>query len=343
MTVTVPVMPRQIVLPQRDYPISPRENLMLALNHQKPYWMPDFYGSSQGVRSKLYREKCPTLDADGVDWFGARYKYVPAQGGTTPQPGLFESIDEWEDKVRFPNFDDRAQFDWEADAAGFKRDPDKALYMRFSNGVFERLHMSEGFEQALIDLISEPEACKAYFERMVDYKIDLFNHFRDVYPLDYLVYADDYGTQNGPFFSTELFEKVMLEADIRLVKAVQARGTKFVLHSCGKIDAFLPYFIEDMGVDGLEIQKLNDIAADLGAYGDRVLISIKPDDQVVYDDQVTDERLTRHIRQLVDAYGAASNPGPGIALRLRCGTEHGLYLMEDELYRYSTERYTTFH
>ena len=56
MTVTVPVMPRQIVLPQRDYPISPRENLMLALNHQKPYWMPDFYGSSQGVRARTGRD-----------------------------------------------------------------------------------------------------------------------------------------------------------------------------------------------------------------------------------------------------------------------------------------------
>ena len=156
---------------------------------------------------------------------------------------------------------------------------------------------------------------------------------------DYLVAADDYGTALAPFFSTEVYEELLLEPTRRFVQAVQARGTKFFAHCCGKVEVFVPYFADDLKVDGIEIQDINDLPKIVHTYADRLLIEVKPDPKVVYDDEMTDEQLTGHIRSIVDTYGAQSNPGSGAVMNLCCGSAHGYYLMEEELYRYSSERY----
>jgi uroporphyrinogen-III decarboxylase len=191
-----------------------------------------------------------------------------------------------------------------------------------------------------MDLLLEPEECRALFERLADYKIDLFNHIRDVFPLDYLVAADDYGTALAPFFSTEVYEELLLEPTRRFVQAVQARGTKFFAHCCGKVEVFVPYFADDLKVDGIEIQDINDLPRIVSTYGDRLLIEVKPDPKVVYDDEMTDAQLIEHIHRLVDTYGAQANPGSGAVMNLGCGSAHGFYLMEEELYQYSKKQYS---
>lgn len=335
MAVNIPAMSPTWPSVERESPISPRENLMLALEHKKPMWMPNLYADSQMAISRSNHDGVPK-DRDGYDWFGTYYAYSPTVGLNQPAGGVFDEVTEWREKVKWP---DLQAIDWKRDLEGFKRDERKALYMRFSNGIFERLHAFEDFEQAMVDLITEPEECRALFERLADYKIELFNCLRDVFPLDYIVAADDYGTARGPFFSTELFEETLLEPTRRFVKAVQARGTKFIAHSCGKVDVFIPYLVEDIGVDGLEIQDINDIPAILEKYGDRVLVEVKADPHIVHDDEATAEKMLAHIRDIVDRYGAANMPGSGVAMNLQSSFKDKYYLMEEELYRYSFEKY----
>ena len=336
MAVRIPIMPPVFAPVVRDSPITPRENLMRAFEHKKPMWMPNLYHDSQMCVAKSSRDMAPTKSAAGVDWFGTNYIFSPEVGINMPAGGVFDSVTEWREKVKWPDLD---AIDWSKDAEGFVRDERKALYMRFSNGIFERLHAFESFEQCLMDLLLEPEECRALFERLADYKIALFNHIRDVFPLDYLVAADDYGTALAPFFSTETFEELLLEPTRRFVRAVQARGTKFFAHCCGKVEVFVPYFADELKVDGIEIQDINDLPSIVRSYGDRLLVEVKPDPKLVYDDEVTEEQLTEHIRALVDTYGAHANPGSGAVMCLSCGSERGFYRMEEELYRYSSERY----
>ena len=92
-------------------------------------------------------------------------------------------------------------------------------------------------------------------------------------------------------------------------------------------------------MDGIEIQDINDLPKIVREYGDRLLIEVKADPRVVYDDETTDAQFLSHIRQIVDVYGAHNNPGSGAAINLGCGSAHGYYLMEEELYRYSSEKY----
>lgn len=336
MALNIPMMSPTWPPVERETPISPRENLLLALEHKKPMWMPNLYADSQVVVARSNRDGVPK-DREGYDWFGAWYEYSPEVGINMPRGGVFDEVTEWREKVKWP---DLQAIDWRQDAEGFVRDENRALYMRFSNGIFERLHGFEDFEQAMVDLITEPEECRALFERIADYKIELFNCLRDVFPLDYIVAADDYGTARGPFFSTKLFEQTLLEPTRRFAKAVQARGTKFIAHCCGKVDDFIPYLVEEIGVDGLEIQDLNDIPGILSRYGDRVLIEYKANPEIVHDDEVDGETMKAHIRSIVDTYGAHCSPGAGVALNLQSSFRDKYYLMEEELYRYSFEKYS---
>lgn len=339
MAANIPIMAPQWACVERETPISRGANLMLALEHKKPLWMPHLYADSQMVVSRNSRDGVPK-DREGYDWFGTYYKYSDKIGINMPYGGVFDCVTEWREKVKFPDLD---AIDWLTELEGFVRDESRALFMRMSNGIFERLHAFEGFEQALVDMYTEPEECRALFEAIADYKICMFNHLRDVFPLDFIVAADDYGTARSPFFSTELYEQTLLEPTRRFVDAVHARGTKFIAHCCGKIDPFIPYLVDELGVDGLEIQNINDIPGILEKYGDRVLVEYGVDPNLTHDSEATDAQLLDHVHWIVDTLGAAANKGPGVAISLQSSFEHHYYLVENEIYNYSLEKYKPLH
>lgn len=339
--IKIPTIPKMWPPVKREYPMTPRENLMLALNHEKPCWIADLYASSQLFLSSIAQDAPIERTKDTTDWFGVEYKFSESQGSNTPMGNVLSDITEWEEKITWP---DLSQFDWASDGARLERDESLALYMRMSNGPFERLHALEGFEQALIDLITEPEAVRAFFERLVDFKIELFNCIRDHVPLDYIVAADDWGTARAPFFSTDTFEQTILEPTKRFFKAVQERGTKFVAHCCGVINPFVPYMVEEIGFDAIEIQtNINDLPAILEKYGDRVTVKHAPKAELVHDPDATAEQIRAYARQNIDAYGAHAVPGSGVIMSPTSSIEHIYYALEDELYTYSKSCYEGLH
>jgi len=336
MSCNIPIMPPMWKREVRETPITPRENLMRAFNHEKPMWMPTLYADSQLIMCKSNHDMMADKTMAGQDWFGTNYILCEHDGINMPHGGVFDCVTEWREKVKWPDLD---AIDWSKDAEGFVRDESKALYTRFSNGLFERLHAFESFEQCLVDIVTEPEACRDLFERLADYKIDLFNHIRDVFPLDYLVAADDYGTAHAPFFSTALFEDLLLEPTKRFVRAVQARGTRFFAHCCGKIEPFMPYFANELGVDGVEIQDINNIPKLMQAYGDRLVFEVHSDPRIMFDDATTDEQVLTHVRDIVDTLGAQSNPGSGAVLALSARTQSQFTIADNEFYSYSLAKY----
>ena len=314
---------------------------MLAMNHEKPVWMPNLFASSQLFGSKIANDSPPAhmRQSETTDWFGVEYKYSEAYGSNTPQGNVLDCVTEWEEKIVWPDLD---QFDWATEAKEFmkERDESQALYMRMSNGLFERLHMIEGFDQALTDLLLEPEAVQDYLFAVADFKIDLFNHIRDHLELDFIVAADDWGTMRAPFFSTDTFEKTILEPTKRFVKGVHARGTKFVAHCCGVIEHFVPYMVDEIGFDVLEIQtNLNDIGAIFAKYGDRTTIECSIARPALADPNITADEVRILAREMVDAYGAHAVPGPGALAMMFNPVEHVYNALEEEIYEYSKKRY----
>lgn len=336
-TVFVPTIP--IVYPriERDYPISERENLMRALSHEKPLWMPCIYSAGNTTPRDGYGDIASDPIADSTDWFGVEFLYSEEQGSGTPQGNVMTEITQWRDKIVWPDFKD---WDFKKGFEKFKPDENRATYIRLSYGLFERLHALEGFEQALVDLILEPEECKAFFERLVDHKIQVFKELNKIYNYDFVLYNDDWGTARAPFFSTDLLEQTLLEPTKRVIKAIQDEGVKVVFHNCGLIEEFIPYLVDEIHADALQIQPLNDTSKILQTYGDRVTVNYnKPDQEFLYDPATTPEQARAYAREIVDKYGAQANPGAGVIVTSYAYSEDVFYAFEDEIYRYSLELY----
>jgi hypothetical protein len=321
---------------ERDLPISERENLLRALNHEKPLWMPNLYAATQFPPLACIGELPENSTEDGYDWFGIPYVYTESVGSNTPKEGIMSEIGEWREKTPWP---DLKKWDRKKGFETFKRDGNLALGLPWGNGMFERLHGLFGFEQALVDLLVEPAECRAFLERLADFKTEVFHMADEVYDFDFVTYFDDWGTEKGTFFSAKLLEETLLVPTKRVVDAVKANGTKFIFHSCGLVNSFVPYYVDAIGADALEIQRINDVAGIVKKYGDRVTVEYRPDPHFMYDPDTTPEQARLCARDLVDALGAHTNPGAGVVLSPIALRDEVYYAFDDEVFRYSLEKY----
>ncbi len=332
----IPVMAPPMAPVTREFPITPRENIMRAFRHEKPMWMPAFFQSTQWSFPNVFNDIPPDFTKDGEDWFGTKYKFEEVQEGTTPIPGLFDEIGEWHEKFKVPNLD---IVDWKADLTQFKRDPAMALGTRLGNGNFERLHICEGFEQGLCDILLEQEECKQFFDLLGEYKADVFHHINDVYHLDFACHNDDWANAKSSFFSNEVFENTLLDSAVLIANAVHKAGCGYMLHCCGQMEAFLPYIVNDIKADVLEIQSINDIRMILDQYGAKTTPIYPPDPYVMYDPDLKPEDAREYARSIVDQYGAHTCEGSGAIVKLIGSHSETYYAFEDEIFHYSLEKY----
>lgn len=333
--IVIPTLPPMNPKVPHTYPISEKENLMRALNHEKPLWMPNLYGSSQMGYLPCNGDMPYNMFGVTNDWFGCSYIFSESYGTATPKPDMFECITEWKEKVKWPDLD---AIDW-SKPADYIADPQLAQYTTYGNGIFERLHIFEGFENALCDILEEEEVCAEFFSVMADYKIKIFDKMQEQFHFDYVVYNDDWGTAKGAFFSADTFEATLLEPTKRIVNAIHEAGCKVVFHNCGKVDSFIPYLVEEIHVDALEIQTINDIKGILKRYGNKVTVEYQPDPYILYDKDVDLGFLRNYAREIVDNYGAHVNDGAGVVITYSSLYPEVYRVFDEEIYEYSSKVY----
>lgn len=122
--------------------------------------------------------------------------------------------------------------------------------------LFSRLHKLRGFAETLEDFYLEPEKVHRVLDMIVDFKIrqveELHRRFGD--RIDALFVADDWGTQEGTFVGLNILRDFFVPRYKILFDAIHACGWHVILHSCGRINLFVPTLIE-LGVDVLNMQQ----------------------------------------------------------------------------------------
>lgn len=335
---TIPVLAPKMPKAEHDYPISPRENLMRAFRHEKPRYVPCLYQATQFYMPRAFAEYLRRRRETGRDWFGSNFMYEESQQGMTPVPPyVLEEIGQWREKIAWP---DIKSMDWGPDDENFVRDENLALACRcLWHGTFETLHFLEGFEQCLVDMLTEPEDCAAFFQRLTDFKIEMLRLQAEKRRFDYVCHNDDWSTAQAQMFSAETFEETLLEPHIRLAEAARAEGARYMVHCCGKMEAWLPYIVNDIKADVVEIQSINDTDYILENYGDRLTVEYSPDFNIMYNPATTAQQAREYARSLVDKYGAHRNKGSGFVVHLHGNIPESYYAFEDELYNYSLKLY----
>ncbi|MBN1344718.1 MAG: methyltransferase [Phycisphaerae bacterium] len=144
-------------------------------------------------------------------------------------------------------------------------DTDRALMLGFGGNLFEWLTFLRRIDNALMDLVLDPEDVEAVLDKLVEIHLgNLDKVFAAVGETVQLIQmGDDLGTEQGPFFSPEIYRRLFKPRHKILFDYIHKHSKmKVFLHSCGSLYKILPDLIE-AGVDVINPAQIS--AADMGA------------------------------------------------------------------------------
>lgn len=182
-------------------------------------------------------------------------------------------------------------------------------------GVFEQANWLCGFERLLTDIMADPDFTRALFEKITRnqerFAKDYYGTVGD--SVDIVQLGDDFGTQNCPFISDEVYREMIRPYQMRYHAAIRAgTNAKLFHHSCGSVYRLLKSMIES-GIQILNPVQLS--AAEMDAdrlkaeFGDRLVFHGAIDVQ-----KVLPVKSPREIREEVRRVIRALAPGGGYIL-----------------------------
>ena len=146
-----------------------------------------------------------------------------------------------------------------------------------THGFMELGWELRGMDNFLVDLLIDEDFANALLDRIMEFQMGIYDAMlTEVGEYVQIVQTgDDYGTQNGPLISPELFRKYVVPRRRKLNELIRKKAPHAYIshHSCGSVAAFVDDLI-DCGVDILNpVQPLArdmDPAGLKKRYGDRI-------------------------------------------------------------------------
>jgi len=184
--------------------LSPKENLLRAIEHQHPQWVPN------GMESVIMlMRRWWSAQAGGIRFLGVLYEFseetraaATRLWAATPSPTWRSAPPDHHPDIQ-PGLGRRAP-----GLAGRERVRADEIDRRenlvcgiVEFGLFERSYMLLGMENALVAYLTMPDLMDELLAAIADYKIALISRFHEVVPLDIVWYGDDWGTQLSPFMA----------------------------------------------------------------------------------------------------------------------------------------------
>ena len=112
-------------------------------------------------------------------------------------------------------------------------------------GPWESAWRHHGFEDSLMDLITEPEMMGEMFERITDLTIATVQKMLDIgCKPDAIWLTEDMGGTRTTLFSPKTYRELLFPCHKKLGDFLHANGIYFFMHSCGYIEPLLPDLIE---------------------------------------------------------------------------------------------------
>ena len=280
--------------------IRPRDNVVLAMQHKEPFWIPNSVTDCDIVLQSAVMERYEGRES-GFDEFGVEYIYNEEAKGPVMKPGtqVLKEIENWRN-LKFPDLENR---DWEAaaarDTATWDRENRFSIVQMF-NGMFERAHMMMGFEDVLCALLTDEEEMGDWFKAFTDYRCGLIRKIAKYYKPDAVMIFDDYGTKNSMMFSPEVFRELIKPQLKRLVDTAHECGMYYILHGCGYYKPIFPDVVE-IGVDAAHpVQVSNDPIELKAKYGDRITFLGGFDNVGILDrEDCTEEETRAEVRRVL--------------------------------------------
>jgi len=114
-------------------------------------------------------------------------------------------------------------------------------------GIYEATWRMRGFENTLIDIITEEGFYRDLTSRLTDLYVAMVRACADI-PADAILFGDDWGEQRGLIFGAERWRKLIKPCWEKIYAEVHRQGKKAVHHSCGSVAEIYGDLIE-IGMD----------------------------------------------------------------------------------------------
>lgn len=282
------------------------ERVRRAVHFEKPDRLPMRF-REYGVDDFFFvaRNEVTTGDRNlknTVDWWGCTWSRsdVPNMGLVTAHP-----LEDWDalDTYVWPDPDDERLY--EGMAERFASSNDRYILTSIFALLFERMHHLHGFENTLMDLYLEREKLEYLADRIVYIQVRTIQNISKRFPgmIHGLSFTDDWGTEQATFISCELFEDFFVPRYRKIFTACKEAGWDIWMHSCGKINDFIPYLI-DLGVDAINMfQPVTNGIEEIGKrFAGKICFYTCCDIQKTLITG-TDEEIEAEAKQLIDQWG----------------------------------------
>jgi uroporphyrinogen decarboxylase len=291
---------------------TPRQRWLALLNHQTPDRVPTDYWATAEVTARLQRELgCPDRDAlydrlhiDGLDFLGAgrtvahfpgdpradiwgvRYREVRYEGGSYREAAshpLAEATSvEQVHAYPWPSAEDH---DW----GDFRRQVSRLGGRRaVCCGSYEPFllycHL-RGMEQAMMDLLVEPELAEGILGHIFDYHYAVNGRMWDLADgkVDLTYVAEDLGSQHGLLMGLEQIRRFFLPRQKKMADLAREHGIHIFYHTDGAAREVIPDLISVTGIEILNPIQWRCPGMDRGGlvrdFGDRVIFHGAMDNQ----------------------------------------------------------------
>jgi uroporphyrinogen decarboxylase len=172
---------------------------------------------------------------------------------------------------------------------------------------FEVYCWMRGLEQAMMDLVMNPELVQAALDRIENHQTEMVLRFLEACPekVDMALISDDMGGQKSLLISVNTWKEFIGPRLKRWCDLFHSRDIQVFYHSDGAIDPLIPHLIE-AGVDVLNPIQHACPGMERGAlkqkYGDRLIFHGGIDNQAVLPFGTVEE-VRRETRQCLDLLG----------------------------------------
>ena len=121
-------------------------------------------------------------------------------------------------------------------------------------GLFERAWLLVGMLRLFAWSFRYPEAVKRLMERIAEVKIVLTEKLATELEVDMVMYGDDWGMNDRPFFSLSWWREFVKSWQEKLYRVAKRCGLIVYQRSDGRVEELVPDLVE-IGVDFLNVQR----------------------------------------------------------------------------------------
>jgi len=255
-----------------------------------------------------------------VDRWGT--SFIWPENNAFPMPHITEKckairdVATWREFVRVPDLiADCAATEFWADyleRAAAQDAEDKLRVYTATTGISERMHFLMGFEDTLMNFLTEPEAMHDLCDAITEYRLSGFKIICETVKPEVVISHDDWGSKESLFMHPDVWREFIRPGYEKCYGYLKSQGIIVIHHS----DSFLEPLVEDMAELGIDVWQgvlpSNDIVRLQAQLNGRMALMGGLDSGVVDRIDTTAEEIYAEVQRACDAYGPAGHYIPSV-------------------------------